>query len=197
VKVTGRVGNNGRRRNFRDKSHCLTLRGRLRRRGERGRTRGLQYQLITLKTSFWGDECYGILRRTRAAHVPVRSTVYRESRLVVTVEEGRVTFNDMLANQDRLLNDPDFDPEFNQLSDATLATDTDLSPANVPMLYERKVFSGTSRRAVVAPTNFAYGMARMLQAYVDLSDNAHPVHVFRDRQSALRWLGVPEDFRER
>lgn len=110
------------------------------------------------------------------------------------MEEGRVTFADMQANKERLLSDPDFDPEFNQLSDASLATDTDLSAGNVPLLYSRRVFSTTSRRAVVAPTDFAYGMARMLQTYVDLSGTAHPVEVFRDREAALRWLGVPEDF---
>lgn len=126
--------------------------------------------------------------------MPVRSTIYKDYRLVVTVEEGRVTFADMQANKDRLLNDPDFDPGFNQLSDATLATDTDLSAENVRLLYHRRVFSATSRRAVIAPTDFAYGMARMLQTYVDLSETAHPVEVFRDRGSALRWLGVPEDF---
>ena len=67
--------------------------------------------------------------------MPVRSVIYKEQRLVVTIEEGRVTFDDMLANQNRLVNDPDFDPEFNQLSDATLATDTDLSEHNLKMLY--------------------------------------------------------------
>jgi hypothetical protein len=112
---------------------------------------------------------------------------------VVTTEEGRVTLADMLANQDRLLEDPEFDPEFNQLSDATLATDTDLSANNVRILYQRKVFSPSSRRAVIAPNAFTYGMARMLQSYVELSKNPSQVAVFRDRASALKWLGVAED----
>jgi hypothetical protein len=125
--------------------------------------------------------------------MPVRSVIYKQQRLVVTIEEGRVTFEDMLANQNRLLNDPDFDPGFNQLSDATLATDTDLAPNNLGMLYERQIFSSTSRRAVVAPTSFTYGMARMLEAYVELSNNGPIVEVFRDRASAVKWLGVSED----
>lgn len=112
---------------------------------------------------------------------------------MVTIEEGRVTFDDMRANQDRLLNDPDFDPEFNQLSDATLATDTDLSADNVRTLFKRRVFSTTARRAVIAPSEFAYGMARMLETYVELSKNGPLVAVFRDRASALKWLGVSED----
>lgn len=126
--------------------------------------------------------------------MPVRSVIYKKQRLIVTVEEGCVTLADMLANHDRLLNDPDFDPEFNQLSDATLATDSDLTQQNLRALYAREVFSGHSRRAVVAPTDFAYGMARMLKAYVELSRTAHPVQIFRDRASALKWLGVWEGF---
>jgi len=125
--------------------------------------------------------------------MPVRSAIYKEKRLVVTIEEGRVTFGDMLANHDRLLNDPDFNPEFNQLSDATLATDTDLSASNATTLYDRKVFSPTARRAVVAPSEFTYGVARMLQTYVELSRNGPVVEVFRDRAAALKWLGIADD----
>ena len=125
--------------------------------------------------------------------MPVRSVIYKEQRLVVTIEEGRVTFDDMFANQNRLVNDLDFDPEFNQLSDATLATDTDLSEHNVKMLYNRRVFSSTSRRAVVAPTEFTFGMARMLQTYIEVSAAPLIVEGFRDRTSALKWLGVSED----
>lgn len=125
--------------------------------------------------------------------MPVRSVIHKEQRLVVTIEEGRVTFDDMRANQDHLLNHPEFDPEFNQLSDATLATDTDLSANNIRLLLKRKVFSVSSRRAVIAPSEFAFGMARMLEAYVELSSNGPVVAVFRDRDSALKWLGISED----
>lgn len=125
--------------------------------------------------------------------MPVRSVIHKKHRLVITIEEGRVTFDDMRANQDRLLGDPDFNPEFNQLSDATLATDSDLSTDNTRTLFKRKVFSATSRRAVIAPSEFAYGMARMLEAHVELSKNGPVVAVFRDRASALKWLGLSED----
>ena len=46
--------------------------------------------------------------------MPVRSVIDKNLRLVVTTEEGCVTFADMRANQDRLLDDPEFDPEFSQ-----------------------------------------------------------------------------------
>lgn len=122
--------------------------------------------------------------------MPVRSVIYKAHRLVVTLEEGTVTFSEMKANQDRLLADPDFEPTFNQLSDATMATDTDLIPDNIRTLFTRRVFSAESRRAIVAPTAFAYGMARMLGAYSELSKNTSRVQVFRDRASALEWLGI-------
>src|SRR5271157_4619439 len=125
--------------------------------------------------------------------MPIRSVIHKEQRLVVTIEEGPVTFDDMRASQDRLLSDPDFDPAFDQLSDATLATGSDLSPNNLGRLYDRRVFSDTSRRAVIAPTSFTYGMARMLQTYVEISKNGPRVEVFRDRAAALKWLGVSED----
>ena len=50
--------------------------------------------------------------------MPVRSVIYKDQRLVVTIEEGFVTFADMLANHDRLLSDPEFNSGFNQLSAA-------------------------------------------------------------------------------
>jgi len=126
--------------------------------------------------------------------MPVSSVIYKNQRLVVTIEEGFVAFADMWANHDRLLGEPEFDSTFNQLSDASLATGTDLTAEKVRTLFNRKVFSDTSRRAVVAPTEFTYGMARMLQTYVELSGFPSIVQVFRDRASALSWLGVSEDF---
>lgn len=109
---------------------------------------------------------------------PDAHPIYKEKRLVLTIEEGRVTFGDMVANHHRLLADPEFDPEFNQLSDATLATDTDLSGSNARTLYARRVFSTRARRAVVAPSAFSYGVARMLQTYVELSRNGRSSQYF-------------------
>ena len=85
--------------------------------------------------------------------MPVRSVIYKEQRLVVAIEEGRVTFEDMLANQNRLLNNPDFDPGFNQLSDATLATDTDFSAQQ-------------SRHALRAPNLLVYFTTSRNRSYL-------------------------------
>lgn len=126
--------------------------------------------------------------------MPVHSVIYQEQRLVITTGEGRVTLDEIKANQDRLANDRDFDPEFNQLLDATAVTAMEITVDNIRQAVRRKLFSITSRRAFLVSSTFVYGMARMIQTYNELSQGATSVSVFRDRALALRWLGVPEKF---
>jgi hypothetical protein len=126
--------------------------------------------------------------------MPVRFVIHKEQRLVITTGEGRLTFDEVKAHQDRLLNDPDFDPDFNQLLDATAVTTMVASEAQVRTVAERKLFSPTSRRAFVVASTFTYGMGRMLQTYNEMSDAASPISIFGDRASALKWLGIAEKF---
>lgn len=124
--------------------------------------------------------------------MPAHYVIYPQYRLVVSTGEGPVTFEEVRAHQDKLLDDPDFNPEFNQLMDGTAATDYALSVDQIKTIVGRKVFSPTSRRAIVVTSTFMYGMGRMLQAYLELSKAASPTSVFPDRESALKWLGVPD-----
>ena len=93
-----------------------------------------------------------------------------------------------------MLNESDFDPEFNQLLDASAVTAMDITVDDIRQAVRRKLFSPTSRRAFVVSSAFMYGMARMIQTYNELAQGATSVSVFRDRASALKWLGVPENF---
>jgi len=126
--------------------------------------------------------------------MPVQYVVHPQYRLVVTTGEGRVVFAEVRAHQDALLNDPDFDPEFNQLMDGTDVTDFALSADEIRMVVSRRIFSRTSRRALVVTSTLLYGIGRMLQTYLELSKAASPTSIFPDRVSALKWLGVSEDF---
>lgn len=126
--------------------------------------------------------------------MPVHSVVYKERQLVVTTGQGRITLDEMMANQDRLLNDPDFDPAFNQLLDATAVTAMDITVDDIRCAVRRRLFSPTSRRAFAVSSTFIYGMARMLQIYNELSQGETRVSIFGDRASALKWLGIPENF---
>ena len=49
--------------------------------------------------------------------------------------------------------------------------------------------AGSSRLAIVAPQDLAYGVGRMYQSYRELNPRStKKVAVFRDREAALRWL---------
>lgn len=59
--------------------------------------------------------------------MPYRYVIDNERRVVVSVGWDCVTFADATSHQIQLLSDPDFNPEFNQLVDATAVTALDLS----------------------------------------------------------------------
>lgn len=124
--------------------------------------------------------------------MPVHYVIHKDQRLVITTGEGRVTFGEVRAHQDRLLNDPDFNPEFNQLIDARDVTEMTATPDEVKMVAQRALFSPKSRRAFVVASSFTYGMARMLQTYSEMSEPSSQMSIFGDRASAVKWLGIPE-----
>jgi hypothetical protein len=60
--------------------------------------------------------------------------------LIITTGWGRVTFDEMKAHQERLLNDPDFDPQFNQLVDGTAVTALEASARSIEDDHRAQVF---------------------------------------------------------
>jgi hypothetical protein len=122
--------------------------------------------------------------------MPVRYVIDKESQLVVTTGLGRLTFAESLAHQDQLLNDPDFNSEFNQLIDLTAATSLDISVAEAKRLAMRNPFSSTSRRAFVATNPSIFGLGRLMEVYHEMSAVVSLVCVFYDLPSAMKWLGV-------
>ena len=122
--------------------------------------------------------------------MPVRYVIDKEQQLVITTGSDRLTFAEIKAHQDQLLNDPDFNSEFNQLIDLRAATSLDLSVNEAKTIARRRLFSPTSRRAFVTANPTIFGMGRMMQAYNELSNVASQVRVFYDHPSALKWLGL-------
>jgi len=122
--------------------------------------------------------------------LPVRYVIDKDHRLVLTIGEGSVTFDDIKHHQNRLLSDPAFDAKFDQLIDVTTATSFDLSAEEAKEIARRPIVSPASRRAFVASMPGVYGMGRLMQVYHER--NAQ-VDVFYDRDSALKWLGIEQD----
>jgi hypothetical protein len=79
----------------------------------------------------------------------VTYSIDKPQRLIITVAEGYVTFNDIREHQDRLLADPNFDRRYDQLINTIPALQFDLSPEEARILAERRIVSADSRRAFV------------------------------------------------
>ena len=124
--------------------------------------------------------------------MPYRYVIDKERRLVVSTGWDCVTFAEAKSHQDQLLSDPDFNPEFNQIVDATAVTDLDLSVDEIRTIVNRRIFSPTSKRAFVANRPFVYGMGRMLTTYLEMSKAVSEALMFHDLPSALKWLGLQD-----
>jgi hypothetical protein len=116
-------------------------------------------------------------------------TIDKESHLVTTTAWGTLTADQVLEHQQKLQNDPAFDPDFSQLADFTLVVLMQMDAKTVMELSDLVVFSAKSRRAFIADNPFHYGMARMFAAFHKLSGQDQ-IQVFTTRDEALQWLNV-------
>jgi hypothetical protein len=124
--------------------------------------------------------------------LPLNYRIDKERRLVVSTGSGILTYAEMKTHQDRLLADPNFNQEFNQLIDLTQVTGVDAATEEITALARRAVFSPNSKRAWVASSPGIFGIGRLAIAHHE--DTASPSHAsaFYDLPSALEWLGLSE-----
>jgi hypothetical protein len=103
---------------------------------------------------------------------------------------GQHDVGEVQGHQDQLVNDPSFNPEFNQLVDATAVTKLDISIEEAKQLVGRKLFSPTSRRAFVGSGLSVMAAGRLMQAYSHFAKGREQISVFHEREAALKWLGL-------
>jgi hypothetical protein len=125
--------------------------------------------------------------------MPCRYIIDQQHRLVITTGSDRITFAEVKAHQEQLSTDPAFDPEFNQLVDASAVTAIDATIDQIKTIAKRGIFSPTSRRAFVATRPDIFGIGRVMGTYFEMSRVPQQVQVFYDLPSALKWLGLDED----
>ena len=125
--------------------------------------------------------------------MPCSYAIYKKPRLIITKVWDRVGFAEMRVHQEEFRNDPEFNPDFNLLIDATGAVALEISSDEARTLTSQGLFSPTVRRAFLASNPAIFGMGRLLGAYSAMSIKQEQVRVFYDRASALEWLGVEED----
>jgi hypothetical protein len=122
--------------------------------------------------------------------MPCVYTIHKDRRLVVTTASGEFTFAEGLAHEEQLYRDPDFDPTYSHLIDASQVTKAELNGSELSALAQRTRFSPQSHKALVVNSTVLFGLARMYEAYLQLSGAGEQVSVFRELSQAKEWLGI-------
>ena len=124
--------------------------------------------------------------------MPADYRIDRAKGVVFSRAWGPVSKQEMRDYGRRLRADPDFRPELKQLWDLTAITRTSLDYTELTALAQTRTFAPDSRRAILAPHDLAFGMARMLQAVREKAGETN-IRVFRTWPEALRWLELGEE----
>ena len=119
--------------------------------------------------------------------MPADYTIDTSQKMVFSKAFGIMTDEDIYAHQNKLRDDPDFDPGFSQLVDCTGVTKADdLSTDAIYELARRHLFGAESKRAFVAPTKLLYGLIRMFQILTN--DYPDELLVCKDMAEAHMYL---------
>ena len=109
----------------------------------------------------------------------------KAERITATVS-GDLTFHDLRATLGVMVRDPAFRPRFDRLWDLREAH-TKLSGDEVRSIATAvRVGVGGHRIAIVAPSDVAYGLARMYSVLVE--ESGLIVQPFREMECATTWL---------
>lgn len=123
--------------------------------------------------------------------MPLRVEVNKSRHLIIKTAVGDVSFTDVQQSCEQMFSDPDFDPSFDMLWDARLATSIDLSSNQVIHFAQNPMLHQDSRVAFVASESHVFGVLRMFEIYYSMIASPAQTHVFRNVNEALKWLGQP------
>lgn len=109
-------------------------------------------------------------------------------RVVVSRAWGVLSAAEFMAHQIAVGADPSFDPTFTHLVDLRDVTAFDLDTGTIRSKARSSIFRPGVRRAIVAPSDLAFGLARMFGTYAESASQT--VAVFRAIEEAEHWLGL-------
>jgi hypothetical protein len=109
--------------------------------------------------------------------------------VVYAVFSGDVSDADFLEHLRSLYADPRFDTSMPELVDLREVTSVSLSPDMISSSARSPLHSPYARRAVVAPTDVLFGLARMYESYRGGLGEGQ-FRVFRTLLPALKWVGL-------
>jgi len=111
-----------------------------------------------------------------------------ERRIVFSRGWGVLTDDEILSHAKTLRADPRFDPGFRQLLDFLGVSEILVTSAGISTLARHNPFRRDSRRAVIVPTDEAFGLTRMFSLYTDADPSQFGI--FRTTGPALEWIGL-------
>jgi len=118
--------------------------------------------------------------------MPMESTVDPARKIVLTRVWGDWTEADIKTYQQDLRNNREFDPQFSQLIDMMGLATVRLTSLSVDRLLRTRVFTKNARCAVIAESDLAYGISRMIELHCEARGISF--RAFRGRREAERWL---------
>jgi hypothetical protein len=124
---------------------------------------------------------------------PVRKVSY-------TTATGVITDADVWEVCVGILSDPGYDPAADHIVDGGGIERLEVSPATLQEAAhlfaraDRGISTSTRPKvAIVAPTDAAFGLARMYETYREMQPSPKRYLVCRTMTEARRWLGLPEE----
>ena len=120
--------------------------------------------------------------------LPATYEIDPQRRLVTSRLWGAVTDDEVFEHNQKLRNDPRFDPTYRQLTDLMGVTEIGVSTSTINETSLDQFFEPGTRRALVACDDAVFGMARMYALRAE--GLGQTIQVFRDVERAREWLGI-------
>jgi len=120
--------------------------------------------------------------------LPVSYLIDQKQRVVFSRLTGAVTETEVREHNRTLRADPDFNPGYRQLIDCTGLTEILVGTPTINAISQDQFFTPGTRRAFIATSDVAFGLARMFALRAEGSGQM--IEVFRERRVAEEWLGI-------
>lgn len=118
--------------------------------------------------------------------MPMSYTIDPQSRMVRCRAWGTLSNEDLRDHYQQLVADPEFTPGYCQLGDLSGVEALTADSATIAEVASRRVFDADARRAIIAPSDSAFGVSRMFAIYAERA--GQDVRVFRGAHEAEQWV---------
>src|SRR5581483_464260 len=120
--------------------------------------------------------------------MPVTVRVDRNKKLVITTYTGQVTNEDVVRQIAEIVRNAPYEGDYRAITDFTQVTHFDISSDQIRLVADSKSPLEKAQRVMVAPSDVAYGTARMFQM---LAGKTRPhITVVRTLDEAYETLGI-------